>query len=144
MESKKPKTRMVSIGTHVFSCLSVNDFQMIAERRWHTLHARAQEMLEDARAEPQQRVDCMKELYALRDEGVVLAFGHAQTLDGAIEVIELAASKAKVDVSAVIREMQPTQVIHAAYALFSIDLSAIAIDSKEPRGAAAATSTGAL
>ena len=49
METNKPKARLVAIGRHMLSCLSANDYIEIGERRWHALHNRAQEMLEDSR-----------------------------------------------------------------------------------------------
>ena len=88
METNKPKARLVAIGRHMLSCLSANDYIEIGERRWHALHNRAQEMLEDSRADSAQRVECMKAIYDLRDRTTQLAIQHGATLEGALEVIE--------------------------------------------------------
>ena len=66
METNKPKARLVAIGRHMLSCLSANDYIEIGERRWHALHNRAQEMLEDSRADSAQRVECLKAIYDLQ------------------------------------------------------------------------------
>lgn len=124
MEPNKPKTRLVSVGRHMLSCLSANDYIEIGERRWHALHSRAQEMLEDARAEPVQRVEHMKAIYDLRDRTTQLAIQHGATLEGALEVVEHACKKAKVDGKEAIALMQPETVISTALALFGIDLEA--------------------
>lgn len=123
METNKPKARLVAIGRHMLSCLSANDYIEIGERRWHALHNRAQEMLEDSRAEPAQRVEHMKAIYELRDGTTILALQHCKTLEGAIEVIEHACKKAKVDGSETIALMQPDAIMTTAFALFGIDLN---------------------
>lgn len=130
METNKPKARLVAIGRHMLACLSANDYIEIGERRWHALHNRAQEMLEDARAEPAQRVEHMKAIYDLRDRTTQLAISHGATLEGALEVIEHACKKAKVDGSEAIALMQPDVVISTALALFGIDLEA---ESSNPK-----------
>ncbi|CAB4184692.1 hypothetical protein UFOVP1116_25 [uncultured Caudovirales phage] len=130
MEPSKPKTRLVAIGRHMLSCLSANDYIEIGERRWHSLHVRAQEMLEDSRADSVQRVECMKAVYDLRDRTTQLAIQHGATLEGAIEVIEHACKKAKVDCSESIALMQPEFVVSTALALFGIDIDA---ESSNPK-----------
>jgi hypothetical protein len=130
MEPNKPKARLVAIGRHMLSCLSANDYIEIGERRWHALHNRAQEMLEDARAEPLQRVEHMKAIYDLRDRTTQLAIQHGATLEGALEVIEHACAKAKVDGSEAVALMQPEVVVSTALALFGIDLDA---ESSSPK-----------
>lgn len=123
METPKPKAKLVAIGRHMLSCLSANDYIEIGERRWHALHNRAQEMLEDARAEPAQRVEHMKKIYELRDYTAQLATQHAATLEGALEVIEHACKKAKVDGSEAVSLMNPEVVVDTALALFGIELA---------------------
>ena len=130
MEPNKPKARLVAIGRHMLSCLSANDYIEIGERRWHALHNRAQEMLEDSRADSAQRVECMKAIYDLRDRTTQLAIQHGATLEGALEVIEHACKKAKVDGSEAIALMQPEVVVSTALALFGIDLDA---ESSNPK-----------
>ena len=114
----------------MLSCLSANDYIEIGERRWHALHNRAQEMLEDSRADSAQRVECMKAIYDLRDSTTQLAIQHGATLEGALEVIEHACKKAKVDGSEAIALMQPEVVVSTALALFGIDLNA---ESSSPK-----------
>jgi hypothetical protein len=106
------------------------DYIEIGERRWHALHNRAQEMLEDSRADSTQRVECMKAIYDLRDRTTQLAIQHGATLEGALEVIEHACKKAKVDGSEAIALMQPEVVVSTALALFGIDLDA---ESSSPK-----------
>ena len=130
MESNKPKARLVSVGRHMLSCLSANDYIEIGERRWHALHNRAQEMLEDSRAESAQRVEHMKAIYELRDRTTQLAIQHGATLEGALEVIEHACKKAKVDGSEAVALMQPEVVISTALSLFGIDLGGETPDPK--------------
>jgi hypothetical protein len=130
METNKPKTRLVAIGRHMLSCLSANDYIEIGERRWHALHNRAQEMLEDSRADSAQRVETMKAIYDLRDRTTQLAIQHGATLEGALEVIEHACKKAKVDGSEPVAMMQPEVVVATALALFGIDLDA---ESSSPK-----------
>lgn len=119
-ETQKPK--LVAIGRHLLPCISANDYIELGERRWHALHNRASEMLEDARADSSHRVEHMKAIYELRDRTTALAIQHAATLEGAIEVIEHAASKAKVSATEAIAEMQPEAVIEAALGLCGISL----------------------
>ncbi len=123
--AQKPKARLVAIGRHFVSCLSANDYIEIGERRWHALHARAQEMLEDARAESEQRVAHMKEIYALRDETVRLALQHGSTVEGAVEVIQHACAKAKIDGSDALAQIQPDDLVTTALALFGVDVAAV-------------------
>ena len=130
METNKPKARLVAIGRHMLSCLSANDYIEIGERRWHALHNRAQEMLEDSRADSAQRVETMKAIYDLRDRTTQLAIQHGATLEGALEVIEHACKKAKVDGSEAVTLMQPEAVVSTALALFGIDLDA---ESSSPK-----------
>ena len=130
METNKPKTRLVAIGRHMLPCLSANDYIEIGERRWHALHNRAQEMLEDSRADSAQRVECMKAIYELRDRTTQLAIQHGATLEGAFEVIEHACKKAKVDGSEAVELMQPEVVVSTAFALFGIDIDA---ESSSPK-----------
>jgi len=130
MEPNKPKARLVAIGRHMLSCLSANDYIEIGERRWHALHNRAQEMLEDSRADSAQRVETMKAIYDLRDRTTQLAIQHGATLEGALEVIEHACAKAKVDGSEAVALMQPEAVVSTALALFGIDLDA---ESSSPK-----------
>ncbi len=130
METTKPKARLVAIGRHMLACLSANDYIELGERRWHALHNRAQEMLEDARAEPAQRVEHMKAIYEMRDRTTQLAVQHGATLEGALEVIEHACKKAKVDGNEAVALMQPEVVISTALALFGIDLDS---ESKDPK-----------
>lgn len=87
---------MVKIGRHLIPCISANDFIDIGERRWHALHSRASMMLEDARADSSQRVEIMKAVYDLRDHTTRNAVQHAHTLEGAIEIIQHAMTKAKI------------------------------------------------
>jgi hypothetical protein len=128
-ETTKQKTRLVAIGRHFFSCLSANDYIQIGERRWHALHSRCQEMLEDARAEPAQRVEALKAIYELRDRTTQLAITHSATLEGAIEIIEHSAEKAKVDVSEAISLMSPDEVVKCAMGLVGIDIE----DNSNPK-----------
>ena len=115
--------RVVKIGKHCFGCLSAYDYMKVGELRWHSLHNRAQEMLEAARAEPAQRVTALQDIYALRDRTTALAVQHAATIEGAFEVIELAAKAAKVDVSSDLATMSPEAVIETALALVGVDLT---------------------
>ena len=115
--------RVVKIGKHCFGCLSAYDYMKVGELRWHSLHHRAQEMLEAARAEPAQRVTALQDIYALRDRTTALAVQHAATIEGAFEVIELAAKAAKVDVSSDLSAMSPEAVIETALALVGVDLT---------------------
>jgi hypothetical protein len=120
----EPNTaRVVKIGKHAFSCLSAHDYMKVGELRWHSLHARTQEMLEAARAEPAHRVTALQEVYAQRDRTTALAVQHAATLEGAFEVIEMAAKVAKVDLSSDLASMTPEQVIAAALGLVGVDLT---------------------
>jgi flagellar motility protein MotE (MotC chaperone) len=123
MSSKGPEARLVKVGSHLFACLSARDFMELGETRWHALFNRTQEMLEHARAEPAQRVEAMKEIYALRDRTSQLAIQHAATLEGAYETIELAAKKAKVDLGDTIDRMKPDDAIRCAIELVGVDLS---------------------
>lgn len=115
--------RVVKIGKHCFGCLSAYDYMKVGELRWHSLHNRAQEMLEAARAEPAQRVTALQDIYALRDRTTALAVQHAATIEGAFEVIELAAKAAKVDVSSDLATMSPETVIETALSLVGVDLT---------------------
>ena len=120
----EPNTaRVVKIGKHAFSCLSAHDYMKVGELRWHSLHARAQEMLEAARAEPAHRVTTLQDIYALRDRTTALAVQHAATLEGAFEVVEMAAKAAKVDLSSDLAAMTPDEVIAAALGLVGVDLT---------------------
>lgn len=87
-------------------------------------------MLEDSRAEPAQRVEHMKAIYELRDRTTQLAIQHGATLEGALEVIEHACKKAKVDGSEAVALMQPETVISTALSLFGIDLGGETPDPK--------------
>jgi len=122
MSSKGPEARLVKVGSHLFACLSAREFMELGEARWHALFNRAQEMLEHARAEPAQRVEKMEEIYKLRDRTSQLAVQHAATLEGAYEVIELAAKKAKVDIGDTIDRMTPDDALRCALELVGVDL----------------------
>jgi len=87
-------------------------------------------MLEDSRADSAQRVETMKAIYDLRDRTTQLAIQHGATLEGALEVIEHACKKAKVDGSEAVALMQPEVVVSTALALFGIDLDA---ESSNPK-----------
>jgi hypothetical protein len=121
--------RVVKIGKHCFGCLSAYDYMRVGELRWHSLHARAQEMLEAARAEPAHRVTTLQEVYALRDRTTALAVQHAATIEGAFEVIEMAAKAAKVDVSSDLATMPPEKVIETALSLVGVDIGKKDTDS---------------
>ena len=121
--------RVVKIGKHCFGCLSAYDYMRVGELRWHSLHARAQEMLEAARAEPAHRVTTLQEVYALRDRTTALAVQHAATIEGAFEVIEMAAKAAKVDVSSDLATMSPEKVIETALSLVGVDIGKKDTDS---------------
>ena len=121
--------RVVKIGKHCFGCLSAYDYMKVGELRWHSLHARAQEMLEAARAEPAHRVTTLQDIYALRDRTTALAVQHAATIEGAFEVIEMAAKAAKVDVSSELATMSPEKVIETALSLVGVDIGKKDTDS---------------
>jgi hypothetical protein len=121
METNKPKTSLVKIGRHLIPRLAPTDYIILGERRWHSLHSRAQEMLEDSRADSAQRVEIMKALYKQRDETLSLAVYFAATIEGALEVIQHAEKKNKLNFAEDIDAMSPEEIIQAAMALFNCD-----------------------
>ena len=126
MQDRPEKTknpRLVSVGRHLLPCLTPNDFIEFGERRWHSLHTRAQEMLEDARAESTQRVAVLEDIYKKRDRTASLAVEFAATLDGAVEVLRFALARAKITDDAVIESLDPEVVIACALGLVGIDLT---------------------
>lgn len=124
--------RLVSVGRHLLPRLSPLDIIALSERRWHSLHARAQEMLEDARADSAQRVAVMTALYAQRDETATLAVRMAGTLDGAVEVIRYALAKAKIEDLAFLDEMASEDVQWAALTLVGCDRPTVE-ETRDPK-----------
>lgn len=123
IQGRKP--RLVSVGRHLLPRLAPADFIALGERRWHSLHTRAQEMLEDARADSAQRVATLDAIYAKRDRTASLAVEFAATLDGAIEVLGFALARAKIDeagAAETVESMTPEAVIEAAVGLLGVDL----------------------
>lgn len=118
---KKLQTRLVKVGKHLIPRLSASDYISLGERRWHSLHSRAQEMLDDAQADSAQRVEVMKDIYKKRDETLSLAVFFAATIEGAVEVLELAGKKNKFNFQEIIDEMSPEEIIQAAMGLFGCD-----------------------
>lgn len=78
-------------------------------------------MLEDARADSAQRVEVMKALYKQRDETLSLAVFFAATIEGALEVLQHAEKKNKLNFTEDIDAMSPEEIIQAAMALFNCD-----------------------
>jgi len=124
MEPAKVRTpRLVAVGRHLLPCLSASDFLALGEQRWHSLHTRAQEMLEDARADSEQRVKTLEAVYAKRDQTASLALELAATLDGAAIVIARAFEKANIQGSDVFDTLDPEATIRAAVGLCGVDLN---------------------
>jgi hypothetical protein len=79
-------------------------------------------MLEDARADSGQRVPVLSTIYAERDNTAANAVRYAATLDGAMDVLDYALSKANLQRDASVDALTPDAVIKQALELLGVEL----------------------
>lgn len=121
--SSIPQSRLVKIGAHTLRLVTASEWMELGESRWHSLHARALEMLDSAKADAASRVSVLSEVYKKRDETLTNAAQWAATIEGAHEIILLVAKKEGVDVSGDLERMKPEDIMTAALNMLGIELA---------------------